>query len=329
MLRIVASSPYSRKRGGGFFAACSGEGGPVRRCTPPAPAHPARHGPLDDTRVERDAGTDTVASALDRHREAPYATTFLTAVLPWCAGAPGTRATPRFPAPLLDGGPQEPIRHCNPVVARHIDTSSRRPRRGPPADHCQTVAVGSVLGVAHASARAIRRGQTGGGRARGAAWLSSTGHPSWDPVLACTVAPAQVLCGRHGLRALLEGPPGGGGINWACPSSWARRSPAPGPLRFRHRCRPSLATHEHPITLGGGAAPTARRSPRPPPLSPSPSSPLITLRSPQECLVVRCASPRVGRGQCPSSFRRCSTCCALLFRRRSMCSTPSRLPQRS
>lgn len=270
MLRIVASSPYSRKRGGGFFAACSGEGGPVRRCTPPAPAHPARHGPLDDTRVERDAGTDTVASALDRHREAPYATTFLTAVLPWCAGAPGTRATPRFPAPLLDGGPQEPIRHCNPVVARHIDTSSRRPRRGPPADHCQTVAVGSVLGVAHASARAIRRGQTGGGRARGAAWLSSTGHPSWDPVLACTVAPAQVLCGRHGLRALLEAPPGGGGYKLGmpvvvgAPFTRARSASFSSPLSAESG---HARTPDHAGGWGG-----SHRPPQPPPPPPFPFS---------------------------------------------------------
>lgn len=125
-----------------------------------------------------------------------------------------------------------------------------------------------------------------------------------------------------------RGPTRGGGINWGMPVVVG----AP-------FTRPRSASLSSPLSAESGHARTpdhaggwggSHRPPQPPPPPPSPSSPpLITLRSPQECLVVRCALPRVGRGQCPSSFRRCSTCCALLFRRRSMCSTPSRLPQRS
>lgn len=111
-------------------------------------------------------------------------------------GAPARARAPPLPRTTPRGGwrgPSEPNWKCNPVVARHgpgQDPGLTTVRRAPSA----------ALLVARASTGTATGGPLKADEHAGAAWLSSTGHPSWTTIHACTVARLQVLWGHHGPR---------------------------------------------------------------------------------------------------------------------------------
>lgn len=259
--------------GGGGFGACSGSGRPMRRCTPPVPAHPARHGPLDDTRVERVAAADRVVLALDRHREAPYATTFRSVVpRPGGASRPARVRPPAVPHRSSTGAPGSQF---GTAIQSWPGTSTQPasyPGQGPPRPTTVRPSLSAAFRWSRMPQRACRprRGPRGGGRARGAAWLSSTGHPSCGPVLACTVAYAQVLCGFHFHRALLEGPPGGG-INWGMPVVVVAPFTSTRTAVLSSRLPAESGHAQTPDHAGGWGG--SHRPPQPPPPPPSSSLP--------------------------------------------------------